>query len=182
MGFELPGNWPVNYLKYAESASAPLGGAAMLSALPDELLYLLLFSQIDAKTACRLSQTSHSWQLWFMQNNEGFCFAWLHHRALLSWLECARRRMMQRRGRRSWLMSLFATVQPRPQMFSASESERLFSSAGLRVRCTCCEAILSVPLASSSAASVNILLNHLKAKHASDGSAVMQRARALRWL
>ena len=162
----------------------------MFSTLPNELL-LLLFSRLDAQTACRLSQSSRSWQLWLLQNKLVCRFAWLHHRALLSWAERAQIRVKHRRGhvrgRVPWVLSSFVRVPaPAPQMFSAAHVERLFSpSVGVRLRCcffsvddpksNCCGAMISMR-------NVECLWAHLKTAHGVDEAAYMQRARALGWL
>ena len=162
----------------------------MFSTLPNELL-LLLFSRLDAQTACRLSRSSRSWQLWLLQNKLVCRFAWLHHRALLSWAELAQTRVKQRcghvRGSLPWVLSSFVRMRaPLPafqQMFSASASERMFSSR-VRMRCcfftaddpksNCCEAV--VPMCN-----VQCLWKQLKTAHGVDEAAYMQRALTLGW-
>jgi len=149
-------------------------GASMLSTLPNDLL-LLHFSLVGAQTACRLSQASRSWQLWLVQNHPGYRLAWLHHRALLSWAERVRLRVMQRLRRRSWIMSSFQRVEraaAHSQMFSSSEIERLFSQATLtrRVHMRCCSCGAIVSMSGHGAAQ---LQNHLLTKHRLDDSAVV---------
>ena len=93
-----------------ESASAPHTRRPPSLLLPDELLSLL-FSLLDAQTACCLSQTSRSWQLWVAQNKPECHFAWLHQRALLLWTERAQMRVKSRsqhmRGLSEVLLSSF---------------------------------------------------------------------------
>ena len=162
----------------------------MISTLPNELL-LLLFSLLDAQTACRLSQSSRSWQLWLLQNKWGCRFAWLHHRALLSWAELAQARVKQRCGhvRDSLpcvLSSFVRMPAPSPafqQMFSTSASERMFSS---RVRMRCCFFTADDPKSNCCGAVVPIrnvqcLWTHLKTAHGVDEAAYMQRALTLGW-
>ena len=60
------------------------GGAAqsMLSALPDELL-LLLVAKLDAAAACRLSQVDRTMQRWILLHHEEWVYTWRHARAWL---------------------------------------------------------------------------------------------------
>ena len=162
----------------------------MLSTLPNELL-LLLFSLLEVQTACRLSQSSRSWQLWLMQNKLECRFAWSCHRALLSWAELAQTRVKHRRGHvrgnLPWVLSSFVRMPaPAPQPFSAAHVERLFSPrVGVHMRCcffsvdnpksNCCGAMVSMR-------NVECLWDHLKTAHGVDEAAYMQRAHALGWL
>ena len=138
-----------------------------------------------------VAQSSRSWQLWLVQNKWGCRFAWQHHRALLSWAELAQTRVKQRRGHvrgsLPWVLSSFVRMPaaaPSPafqQVFSASASERMFSS---RVHMRCCFFTADDPKSNCCGAvvpmrNVQCLWKHLETAHGVDEAAYMQRALTL---
>ena len=158
----------------------------MLLTLPDEVLELLS-SFLAMQNVCRMSQTCREAQLWLVQRKRSCRFAWLHSTAFLAWSERAqvraKHKLAQAHGRRqcvSIVLSSFARTPVPTQRFSASESERLFSTA-IRMRCcfipeggNCCGMVLSVR-------NEKCLWAHLKSFHGVDEAAYLERARILGW-
>ena len=85
----------------------------MISALPDELLQLLL-AKLDAAAACRLSQVDKTMQQWVLFHHAEWVLTWRHARVWLLLCDLARARVQHRwariRGRRSVVWNHFTSV------------------------------------------------------------------------
>ena len=102
----------------------------MLSALPDELLHILLV-ELDAAAACRLSQVDKALQQWIHLHHEEWVVAWRYAHAWLKLCERAQARVQHRwvsvRGRHSVVWNHFTSV--------GGSLNRVY------VRCCCTEGI-----------------------------------------
>ena len=102
----------------------------MLSALPDELL-LLLVAKLDAAAACRLSQVDRTMQRWILLHHEEWVYTWRHARAWLVLCD-----MAQARVRHRW-----ASVRSRNSVVWNHFTPAGGSLNRVYVRCCCAEGV-----------------------------------------
>ena len=128
----------------------------MLSALPDELLHILLV-ELDAAAACRLSQADKAMQQWIRLHHKEWVLAWQHARAWLMLCDYAKAKVQHRwasiRGARSVVWNHFTPC--------GGSLNRVY------VRCCCTEGIAN---GNTCGVELNVnnttpLWNHLRAAH-----------------
>ena len=151
MSFQAPIN---RVTERSERFGAALRRHTMLTALPDELIQLIL-AKLDAATACRLSQVDKAMQQWVLFHHKEWVHAWRHARAWLVLCERAKARVSHRRagirGHLSVVWNHFTPVGP---------------AAPRHVRCCCTDANGNACGMVLNMNNTRSLWNHLQRAHA----------------